>query len=302
LELQQLKHFIAAVDTKKLLTAAQVCEISQSGMSRSLGTLEETLGVRLLKRTAGGVEPTVCGQFLVPSARMIVSEIERCSREMRALKSASNAELHLGVTDNFCQLIIPILLDAVSAEFPEMIIGIRTGSLPRLMDGLQSGSVDCIIGLIGRVDEHPDFIFEQITRHQFKVIARYDHPLALGRKEISPAALSNERWATLDGDDFQRDFAEFFSSKQLPLPHQIMRTDSPIAIIEAVASNDLVTCLPPELIGAPVENYNLVVLDCDGLENAFHTTLARRKAHFMADKQIDVINRVKKLGATWFQY
>jgi LysR family transcriptional regulator, regulator of abg operon len=57
MEVQQLRHLIAAIETGNLLRAADKSCISQSGLSRSIKTLETTLGVPLLIRGPKGSSP-----------------------------------------------------------------------------------------------------------------------------------------------------------------------------------------------------------------------------------------------------
>ena len=69
MEIQQLRHLIAAVENRNLLKAADKAYISQSGLSRSLKSLEHRLGVPLLVRGPKGVEPTMYGLAVIRRAK-----------------------------------------------------------------------------------------------------------------------------------------------------------------------------------------------------------------------------------------
>ena len=62
--LHDLRVLMAVVKAGSMGKAARLLATSQSAISRSIGELEQTLGVRLLDRSANGIEPTSYGQAL----------------------------------------------------------------------------------------------------------------------------------------------------------------------------------------------------------------------------------------------
>ena len=58
LELRQLRCLVAIVDTGSLTDAAFELGVSQPAVSRTLLSLEQVLGVRLLHRTSRSLTPT----------------------------------------------------------------------------------------------------------------------------------------------------------------------------------------------------------------------------------------------------
>jgi LysR family transcriptional regulator of abg operon len=86
LEVQQLRHLLAAVNYGSFVKAADACHISQSGISRSITNLEQRLGVPLLVRSGAGVAPTVYGLSVLHRANLILNEVERSVQEVRAIE------------------------------------------------------------------------------------------------------------------------------------------------------------------------------------------------------------------------
>ena len=91
MEIQQLRHLIAAIENRNLLKAADKAYISQSGLSRSLKSLEHRLGVPLLIRGPKGVEPTIYGLTVIRRAKVILNEVARSIEEVRAIEMAISA-------------------------------------------------------------------------------------------------------------------------------------------------------------------------------------------------------------------
>ena len=65
IKLSDLRLFSAVVDAGGMAKAAAQLHISQPAVSKGIASLEQTLGVRLLDRHAGGVTPTIYGDALL---------------------------------------------------------------------------------------------------------------------------------------------------------------------------------------------------------------------------------------------
>jgi DNA-binding transcriptional LysR family regulator len=81
LELRQLRCLIAIVDSGSLTDAAIELGVSQPAVSRTLLSLEQVLGVRLLHRTSRSVTPTTAGVQVLARARQLLAEADDLVRE-----------------------------------------------------------------------------------------------------------------------------------------------------------------------------------------------------------------------------
>lgn len=80
-ELRQLRCLVAIVDEGSFTDAALALGVSQAAVSRTLASLERTLGVRLLRRTSREVTPTATGLRVVAQARRVLGEVADLVRE-----------------------------------------------------------------------------------------------------------------------------------------------------------------------------------------------------------------------------
>ncbi|MFB6709640.1 LysR family transcriptional regulator [Streptomyces sp. NPDC056333] len=80
-ELRQLRCLVAIVDEGSFTDAALALGVSQAAVSRTLASLERTLGVRLLRRTSREVSPTATGLRVVARARRVLGEVADLVRE-----------------------------------------------------------------------------------------------------------------------------------------------------------------------------------------------------------------------------
>ena len=81
LELRQLRCLVAIVDTGSFTDAAGDLGISQAAVSRTLQSLEQVLGIRLLHRTSRTITPTTAGVQVLARARQLLAEADNLVRE-----------------------------------------------------------------------------------------------------------------------------------------------------------------------------------------------------------------------------
>ena len=81
LELRQLRCLVAIVNTGSFTDAAIELGVSQAAVSRTLLSLEQVLGVRLLHRTSRSVTPTTAGVQVLAQARQLLADADNLVRE-----------------------------------------------------------------------------------------------------------------------------------------------------------------------------------------------------------------------------
>jgi DNA-binding transcriptional LysR family regulator len=80
-ELRQLRCLVAIIDEGSFTDAAIALGVSQAAVSRTLASLERTLGTRLLRRTSREVTPTAAGLRAAAQARRVLGEVADLVRE-----------------------------------------------------------------------------------------------------------------------------------------------------------------------------------------------------------------------------
>ena len=262
MEIQQLRHLIAAVQYGNLLKAAEESHISQSGLSRSIKSLETRLGVPLLVRKSKGVEPTVFGLSLLRRAHVIISEAAHSIREIRAIEQAQIGEVTLGITPNYAHYVIPSVLAELTAARPAIRVTVITASYLDLVEKLKVGDIDFAFGFLGAIEQTPDVNVEELMESHSRVIARAGHPL-LAQEPVGVAELAMSRWAMLNGEGFQRNFLNFFYVRGQVIPGQPMKTDSIALLKRVVMAGDLLTILPVEGVRDEIAEGALTTVTCE---------------------------------------
>jgi DNA-binding transcriptional LysR family regulator len=295
LEIQQLRHLIAAVECGNLLKAASHCNISQSGLSRSIASLEEGLGVQLLYRKPKGVEPTIYGLRVLARAHLILNEIARCAEDIRSIQSCEIGDLTFGITQNYGYYAIPKLVSDLNAELPGIHLTIETGGFLDLVERLKLGAIDFVFGLLGPIEDDDELIIDRLREHHSRVVARKIHPLALKGAEVTPEELSGARWATLRSEGFQRNFKSFFTTQGLTPPVQAIKTDSLELICQTIGNSDLLAVLPPDVARAEIADGSLVILDCDAPAEQTDVGIVTRRGSLHTQQRKEVLTRLERL-------
>lgn len=261
MEIQQLRHLIAAVQHGNLLKAADESFITQSGLSRSIKSLEDRLGVPLLIRQPKGVEPTIYGISLIRRAKLILNEVARAVEEVRAIEEARSGDISFGITQNYASYVVPDILARVAQERPGMGITVKTGGFLELIELVKSEAVDFGFGIIGSLRQGEGIVIEPLREHQSRVIARVQHPLA-HKTGVTVQELADARWMMLDSETVQRGFASFFERHGLHLPRQTILTDSITLIRRVAIETDVLTILPQEAVQKKIDQGVLTEIDC----------------------------------------
>ena len=131
--------------------------MTQSGLTKSIQTLEKSIGVTLFIRHARGVEPTKYGKSLAQHATPIGVQVGNALSDIEALKSGHAGSLNIGVSPTWLmEDELPRVIMDLIADRPGLNLGIFSRvSSKELLETLRSGGLDIIIGTeqVGLGDE-----------------------------------------------------------------------------------------------------------------------------------------------------
>lgn len=292
MEIQQLKHLIAAIENRNLLRAADKSYISQSGLSRSLKSLEHRLGVPLLHRGPKGVEPTVYGLAVMRRARVILNEVARSVDEVRAIEQGRIGETTFGVTQNYANYLMPDVLAGLHVDRPDLRVTVVTDGFLELVNKVKNEEVDFAFGLIGRIHHGDGLIIEPLMDNRSNVFARVDHPFA-GRTDVTTDELAQACWAMLSSESVQRGFGLFFEARGRAVPPQMLKCNSIAMLRHVVAETDALTILPHEVVQPEVDAGTLVALRCETPVERTRIGLIFRDGGLITPQAQVVIDRIR---------
>lgn len=97
MNLKRLQTFVHILERRCFSEAASIMNLTQSGISRQMKTLEEEVGVQLLNRK-NVVEMTPAGRLVYKRAKVLLDEWEQLMKECKAMKTELNGVLKIGAS------------------------------------------------------------------------------------------------------------------------------------------------------------------------------------------------------------
>lgn len=176
-ELRHLRHALGLAEHRNFARAAEALHISQSALSRSIQSLEESLGVILFDRSHGGVEPTLFGQLLLKNARDLDLAALDLQREITLAKGISSGELKIGVGPWGAAMLAGAVVGAMSVQYPQLQMTLVIGPWKELPARLHAREIDLAIVNISDVRTDDDLEIQPLLEHPALLVCRANHPL-----------------------------------------------------------------------------------------------------------------------------
>ena len=125
MKIEQLKHFVEAVDCKSLSAAAKKLFISQSALSQSVSNLEQDLGVKLLFRSNRGITPTTLGRVIYDDSRQLLETVNGLEEKWTSMVDTSlncNGELRIVTIPGAINTLIDSVIPEIMITFPNVVV------------------------------------------------------------------------------------------------------------------------------------------------------------------------------------
>ncbi|MBR1437664.1 MAG: LysR family transcriptional regulator [Synergistaceae bacterium] len=145
MDFRQMRYIVEVAECRSVSRAADNLHVSQSAVSHYVRHAEETLGVKLFDRKAAPLALTYAGMCYVESARKILAENDRLTRELRSITGYTRKLIRIGTSRDRASYMLPKILPGFIAKYPDVKIEIHTDSGQNLREGLQKGRTDILL-------------------------------------------------------------------------------------------------------------------------------------------------------------
>lgn len=143
--LRQIQHFQTIVQENSFTEAAEICHISQSGISQSIKSLEAEIGVQLIVRKNRSFELTEAGKHFYKKSLVLTADLEQLCRETVRIDRKDTAELHLGILSTYSGDEFNRAIATFSEKYPTVEISVTSGNHEDLYDALRFGKADIVL-------------------------------------------------------------------------------------------------------------------------------------------------------------
>jgi LysR family transcriptional regulator for bpeEF and oprC len=147
--LEAIKIFTRVAESNSFSKTADAMDIPRGSVSRTIQSLEEQLGVRLLSRSTRQVHLTEAGKLYYERCVRVLSDLSEIEGELTSMRTQPNGTVRIDTSATIAKVLIVPLLDDFFARYPD--IDIRIGIADRNIDLIQEG-VDCVLRM-GALEE-----------------------------------------------------------------------------------------------------------------------------------------------------
>jgi DNA-binding transcriptional LysR family regulator len=180
----ELKAFLAVVERRSFVRAADHLGLSASALSQTIRQLETRLGVRLLNRTTRSVAPTAAGARLQERLAPLVQEMDSAVAEAVASMGRAAGTLRINTLGMAARQLIAPRLGRFHAAFPDVVLDIV---VDEQLSDIVAGGFDAGIRVGERLEK--DMVAVRLTPdHPMRAVASPDY-LARHGEPKTPADL-----------------------------------------------------------------------------------------------------------------
>lgn len=247
-KLHDLRVLIAVVQAGSMGKAAQRLATSQPAISRSIADLEHALGVRLVDRSARGIEPTPYGKALIKRGVGAFDELRQGLSDIEFLANPTTGEVRVAASIAVAQGFVAGVIDRLSRRYPRLNFQVEAGDTRMANVALEEREVDLavvhVVTPMAKATTNVETLF-----HEPHVVAVGPKSAWLRRRRVTLADLMDERWALPPPDSpYGVVVAEAFRSQGLDIPRTTVVSTLPIRNTLA-ATGRFLTMVPRMVVG-----------------------------------------------------
>jgi DNA-binding transcriptional LysR family regulator len=210
--------------------AAELLDMSQSAASRLLSDLEEVIGCQLFDRLPRGVRANWYGIALVRHARTALSSLREAANEIELLKAGRTGQVNVGAISGAAIGFVPRAIGRVARDHPLVRIQLRVDSSDQLLEALQAGKIEVMVGRLLDRHETTSFNYHRLADEPVCAAVRRGHPL-LSRNDLELQDLAAAPWVVPPvGSVLRHRFDLMFREAGLPSPAQVIEASSPMVV------------------------------------------------------------------------
>ncbi|SDE46303.1 LysR family transcriptional regulator [Sporomusa acidovorans] len=241
MSLSKYEIFSTIVEVGSLTKAAEKLNLTQSGVSYAISTLESEFGFSLLKRDRSGISLTSNGERILKHVHRILHEEDLLRQEAAAIKGFEIGTVRIGTLSSVSTKWLPGILAQFNEIYPNIEVKTYLGCYDEMNDWIANGTVD--FGFVSLPISKP---FETIPLKKDKLMAILPatHPLSRQRSisysQIKEESFIMPQWGS--DDNIKRILNE--NKLNLQIKYELMEERTILAMVQ----RGLGISILPELI------------------------------------------------------
>lgn len=170
IKFRHLDAFSAIARARSFKIAAELLNLTQPAISKTLKELEDILGVVVLERSRSGVALTPQGEVFLQFAEQSTAALRHGLRSIQG-DDGAGGQLKLGALPSVASSILPAAVLEFTVKSPTTLVEIHEGPHLDLTTRLRSGGLDMVVGRLGKPDTMVGLTFQQLYSEKVVVVA-----------------------------------------------------------------------------------------------------------------------------------
>lgn len=236
LSIGKYEIFHTVVELGSLTKASEALNISQSGVSHAIASLEKELGFSLLTRNKAGIRLTVNGERMLLYIRDILTLSKKMLQEAGEIRGLEIGTVRIGTFSSISVEWLPGILKKFMDQYPHIKVEVVEGKQEEISLWISQGIIDFGFLMLPAADLE----VLHLKRETFCCVVPENHHLG-AEKAIETNALKNEK-LILQNSTLKIIHNIFKPNKHSP--EIVFRLDDEQAIISMVKNSLGVSILP----------------------------------------------------------
>lgn len=261
MELRQLRHFLAVVESGSFSGAAAIAGLTQQSLSKSIAALEADLGVRLFDRDTRNLTLTLHGELLLSHARNIDAEAQQIRRTIDDTLGIRAGHVRVGAGLTAASYVLPTAVSRLLSRRPGVHVHVVDGTSKSLIPMLMRGELDLIVCVIGTPIDDPLVRQDVLFQERLCLLARGGHPLAREARLKLRRTLDFPWLVGWSPTGLDVAVVAAFRKERLTPPNPRVVTTSLTLVRALLTVTDHLAVLPEHLFAPEIESGAIAVLD-----------------------------------------
>lgn len=239
---RQLEAFHTVMISGSTVRAAELLQITQPAISRSIAELETTLGFALFDRVRGRLVPTPEGQMFFREVNESYKGLDRLRSAAASIREYGSGVVRIGTLSALATTLVPRAVQGFRKIHPKIRITLQVSGSAAIRNLIADGHLD--LGLAADEIDRSGVEAQQFASFPGVIAMASDHPLTL-RKDLCPADLRNVPLIGLTPEDRARHRFDQAMAEAGITPSYIVETANSSTVCALAMAGDAVGLVNP---------------------------------------------------------
>ncbi|MGI2035431.1 pca operon transcription factor PcaQ [Rhizobium panacihumi] len=181
---RHLQTFVEVARQKSVAKAADILNVSQPAVTKTIRELEEALGVAVVERDGRGIRLTRYGDVFLRHAGAALTALRQGVDSVSQELFDAAPPVRVGALPTVSTRIMPRAMSMFLKEKTGSRIKIVTGDNAVLLEQLRVDDLDLVVGRLAAPEKMAGFSFEHLYSEQVVFVVRAGHPLLASKTSI----------------------------------------------------------------------------------------------------------------------